>query len=79
MPGPATIDERFSGGRLDETIWTPSYLPAWSSGREAAGYAALKRRVVARDPYDRLAYIEGKDGYITALERRAVAWARIRG
>jgi GrpB-like predicted nucleotidyltransferase (UPF0157 family) len=46
---------------------------------EAAGYAALKRRVVARDPHDRLAYIEGKDGYITALERRAVAWARIRG
>jgi GrpB-like predicted nucleotidyltransferase (UPF0157 family) len=42
---------------------------------EAAAYAALKRAVVARRPRDRLAYIEGKDAYVTALERRAVAWA----
>jgi GrpB-like predicted nucleotidyltransferase (UPF0157 family) len=34
---------------------------------EAARYAALKRQVVARHPQDRLAYIEGKDDYITAL------------
>lgn len=46
---------------------------------EAARYAALKRQVVARHPQDRLAYIEGKDGYVTALEQRAVAWARSRG
>lgn len=46
---------------------------------EAARYAALKRRLVARHPHDRLAYIEGKDGHITALERRALAWARRRG
>jgi GrpB-like predicted nucleotidyltransferase (UPF0157 family) len=46
---------------------------------EAARYAALKRQLVARHPQDRLAYIEGKDGYITGLERRAVAWARRRG
>lgn len=45
---------------------------------EAARYAALKRRVVARNPRDRLAYIEGKDGYVTALEERAVMWARRR-
>jgi GrpB-like predicted nucleotidyltransferase (UPF0157 family) len=43
---------------------------------EAARYAALKREVVARHPQDRLAYIEGKDEYVTALERRAVGWAR---
>jgi GrpB-like predicted nucleotidyltransferase (UPF0157 family) len=43
---------------------------------EAARYAALKRQVVASHPQDRLAYIEGKDEYITALEERAVAWAR---
>ncbi len=45
---------------------------------EAARYAARKREVVARHPQDRLAYIEGKDRYITALEQRAVAWARPR-
>lgn len=43
---------------------------------EAARYAALKRQVVARHPWDRLAYIEGKDEYVTALEARAVEWAR---
>lgn len=34
MFGPGSIDERFD--RLDETVWTPAYLPAWSSAREAA-------------------------------------------
>jgi len=43
---------------------------------EAAAYAALKRRVAARHPQDRLAYIAGKDPYVVALEQRATAWAR---
>ncbi len=43
---------------------------------EAARYAALKREVAARHPQDRLAYIEGKDEYVSALEGRALAWAR---
>ncbi len=43
---------------------------------EAASYAAVKRRVAARHPQDRLAYIAGKDPYVVALERRATAWAR---
>jgi GrpB-like predicted nucleotidyltransferase (UPF0157 family) len=43
---------------------------------EAARYAALKRRLVARHGQDRLAYIDGKDEYVTALEGRAVAWVR---
>jgi GrpB-like predicted nucleotidyltransferase (UPF0157 family) len=42
---------------------------------EAARYAALKREVVARHPQDRLAYIEGKDAYVTALEARALVSA----
>ena len=42
---------------------------------EVAAYAELKRRLVARAPGDRLAYIEGKDAYVAALERRALAWA----
>jgi GrpB-like predicted nucleotidyltransferase (UPF0157 family) len=45
---------------------------------EAAGYAALKRQVASRHPQDRLAYIEGKEEYLTALEARALAWARAR-
>ena len=43
---------------------------------EAVRYEALKRDVAARHPQDRLAYIDGKEAYVTALERRAVAWAR---
>ena len=43
---------------------------------EAARYAALKRRLAAERPGDRLAYIAGKEQYVDALERRAVEWAR---
>ncbi|HEV2060413.1 MAG TPA: GrpB family protein [Solirubrobacteraceae bacterium] len=46
---------------------------------EAATYAALKRQIAARTPHDRLAYIEGKEDYITGLQARAVEWARGRG
>lgn len=45
---------------------------------EAARYAALKRELVKRHPQDRLAYIAGKEPYVTALERRALVWARRR-
>jgi GrpB-like predicted nucleotidyltransferase (UPF0157 family) len=40
---------------------------------EAATYAALKRRVVAEHPDDRLAYIEGKAAYMAALEAQALS------
>ena len=43
---------------------------------EAARYEALKRGLATRVPGDRLAYIEGKDSYLEALERRAVVFAR---
>jgi len=46
---------------------------------EAARYAELKRRLVARHPQDRLAYIAGKEAFVAALEARAVAWAGRRG
>jgi GrpB-like predicted nucleotidyltransferase (UPF0157 family) len=42
---------------------------------EVAAYAEVKRGLAARAPGDRLAYIEGKDAYVAALERRALAWA----
>ncbi len=42
---------------------------------EVVAYAELKRGPVARAPGDRLAYIAGKDSYVAALERRALAWA----
>jgi GrpB-like predicted nucleotidyltransferase (UPF0157 family) len=47
-----------------------------SHPEEAARYAALKRELVERHPQDRLAYIDGKDAYVAALERRAVRWSR---
>jgi GrpB-like predicted nucleotidyltransferase (UPF0157 family) len=50
-----------------------------SHAGEAERYAALKREVAARHPQDRLAYIDGKDAYVTALEGRALSWARGRG
>ena len=42
---------------------------------EAAGYEAVKRRVALAHPYDRLAYIAGKDEHVVALEERALDWA----
>jgi hypothetical protein len=30
------FDDSFPGPALDESVWTPSYLPAWSSRAEAA-------------------------------------------
>jgi GrpB-like predicted nucleotidyltransferase (UPF0157 family) len=38
----------------------------------AARYEALKRHVVAHDPQDRLADIEGKEEFMAALEARAL-------
>jgi len=43
---------------------------------EADRYAALKRGIAARHPQDRLAYVEAKAEYMTALEARAVTWRR---
>jgi ribosomal protein S18 acetylase RimI-like enzyme len=52
------------------------FLRAHSS--EAASYEAAKRKVAARHPQDRLAYIEGKHAHVEALEQRALEWARTR-
>jgi GrpB-like predicted nucleotidyltransferase (UPF0157 family) len=41
---------------------------------EAAAYEAVKRDVAGRHPEDRIAYMEGKDAFMVALEARAVAW-----
>ena len=46
---------------------------------EARRYEALKRQLVAEHPEDRLAYIEGKDPYMAALESRALSWANCQG
>jgi GrpB-like predicted nucleotidyltransferase (UPF0157 family) len=42
----------------------------------AARYEALKRELVRTHPQDRLAYIAGKERYLSDLEARALAWAR---
>lgn len=36
MFGPGEIDDHFDGAELDEAVWTPAYLPAWSSRAESA-------------------------------------------
>jgi GrpB-like predicted nucleotidyltransferase (UPF0157 family) len=41
---------------------------------EVDAYAALKRRVAARHPEDRLAYIAGKEQHMAGLEARALDW-----
>jgi GrpB-like predicted nucleotidyltransferase (UPF0157 family) len=41
---------------------------------EAAKYGAMKRDLIGRRPWDRLAYIRSKDRYVAALEARALAW-----
>ncbi|WP_433800560.1 glycoside hydrolase family 16 protein [Actinomycetospora sp. CA-084318] len=38
---PATFDESFAGPDLDLDVWTPAYLPAWSSRAAAAATYAL--------------------------------------
>ena len=43
---------------------------------EAARYEALKRELAERHPADRLGYIQGKEEFVVALERRALAWGR---
>lgn len=43
---------------------------------EARRYAEVKRALVAARPGDRLAYIEGKAGYVADLEQRAVMFVR---
>jgi len=40
---------------------------------EAAEYEALKRRLAAEHPEDRLAYIDAKEAFMAALEARALA------
>ncbi|MEN0015955.1 MAG: GrpB family protein [Solirubrobacteraceae bacterium] len=42
---------------------------------EVRAYAALKSRLVAAAPFDRLAYIDGKGHFMAELEVRALAWA----
>ena len=46
------------------------YLRAHS--QEAARYAALKRALAERHPGDRLAYMAGKDPYLSDPEARAL-------
>jgi GrpB-like predicted nucleotidyltransferase (UPF0157 family) len=45
---------------------------------EADSYETLKRDLAGRHPQDRLAYIAGKEQYVTELEARACAWASAR-
>ena len=41
---------------------------------EAEAYAALKKELAMHYPYDVEGYCDGKDAFVQALERRALAW-----
>jgi GrpB-like predicted nucleotidyltransferase (UPF0157 family) len=40
----------------------------------AQQYSDLKRRLAAQYPYDIARYMDGKDAFVKAMERRALAW-----
>ena len=42
----------------------------------AAAYAALKRELAARFPWDIDGYCDGKDAFVRELEQKALAWRR---
>ncbi|MHA7210313.1 glycoside hydrolase family 16 protein [Arthrobacter sp. MDT1-65] len=42
--------ERFDGGTLDEDVWLPAYLPAWSSRAESAATFELDEGLVLSIP-----------------------------
>lgn len=43
MPGPrTTFEDDFDGHDLDRTVWTPHYLPAWSSREQSAATYAVR-------------------------------------
>ena len=48
------------------------YLRAHPAAREE--YAALKRALAERYPYDIESYCDGKDAFVKRCEREAVAW-----
>lgn len=41
---------------------------------EARAYSELKKRLAAEHPYSMEDYMDGKDGFIKEMEKRAVAW-----
>ena len=45
---------------------------------EARAYGELKKALAARFPRDWDGYCDGKDGYVRALEARALKWYRTR-
>jgi GrpB-like predicted nucleotidyltransferase (UPF0157 family) len=47
-----------------------------SHSEEAAGYGNIKCELARLSHHDRLAYIEGKEPFMSDLERRAVAWSK---
>ena len=49
------------------------YLRVYAAVAEE--YGALKRALAAAHPHDMEAYMDGKDGFIKEVERRALEWA----
>jgi GrpB-like predicted nucleotidyltransferase (UPF0157 family) len=47
--------------------------------KEAEAYSHLKQTLAARFPEDIASYVEGKDGFVQEIERRALLWRDCRG
>ncbi|WP_040953766.1 GrpB family protein, partial [Coxiella burnetii] len=43
---------------------------------EAKKYADLKIKLAQKLPHDRRGYVQNKQGYVEALEKKAIAWVR---
>ena len=59
---------------IERHLAVSAYLRAHAD--EARAYGELKRALAARFPRDWDGYCDGKDGYVRALEARALKWYR---
>ena len=59
---------------IERHLAVPAYLRAHAD--EARAYGELKKALAARFPCDWDGYCDGKDGYVRALEARALKWYR---
>ena len=60
------------GANITRHLAFRDYLRAHPAAREE--YAALKRALAERYPYDIESYCDGKDAFVKRCEREAVAW-----
>lgn len=65
-----------SAREIERHLAVRDYLRAHPEVRDA--YAALKRELAGRYPYDIKGYCDGKDAFVKRMEADALAWSRRR-